>query len=753
MKKHLFVYILILSAFSIQADDVNLACVSYPSSCVKCPEYQTLFPIEQVSSSSEFIEVEADQSEITENNDYLLSGNVKLISDDYVLFADEVEHSGSDQTTIAQGNIKYQDNDYLMTGENIFVTKENSEVAAVVNKAEYQQIESNANGSAEKITKNNNIVFFDEATYSYCPINQNDWKVKAHKLKINHDKNRGIADHATVIFMGYPIFYFPKYSWVLSGRGSGFLTPSFQSYREFSDNPEAGDTKERKVRIPYYFNIADDRDLVLAYTFMSSRGSIIEGKYRQLIDRKKAKGKYEDSMFELKYHYLFKDDITKLSRWLVDTSTELDINENIHFSARFNRVSDINYFKEIAHNNTDAERLNSHIKVSYTGPGWDLVELLAEDEQVVNDGSPEYTRAIEASISKTFNTEGSLPFQVGLISTQFNHDDPSKDSGTRIHGTLGISKELSSEFPIITSRANTSTTYYSLNIKDNITRTTVGAGLDLEFPFISQRQLFNTQVSRSITPKISYNYRGKVVQGNIPIFDTTDKEDETLTFAGLSSGERYTGLDRISNANDITLSFVSSYRELDAEEEDLDLFNYRIAQTYYADDEVVSNESNSNFEKRRSYSDIVAGIDLAVNQFAFKSNLQFDPEISKVTNRSNTISYKLNPKKFVSLTHTKDSSTSTVKLYGAYPVTDNIHLFGALDKNTSTGNTNKETTGVAYESCCWAMRLVHFKEKSGDGHDYITSFELVLKGLGSSADNIEKRIEENIPYYQANLGE
>ena len=754
MKKHLFLYILVLSAFSIQADDVNLICTSYPSSCVNCPEYQTLFPIEQVSASSEFIEVEADQSELAENNNYLLSGNVKLISDDYVLFADEVEHSGSDQTTIAQGNIKYQDNDYLMTGENIFVTKENNEVKAVINEAEYQRIESNANGSAEKITKNGDIVFFDEATYSYCPVNQNDWKVKAHKLKINHDKNRGIADHATVIFMGYPIFYFPKYSWVLSGRGSGFLTPSFQSYREFSDNPEAEDTKERKVRIPYYFNIADDRDLVLAYTFMSSRGSIIEGKYRQLIDRKETKGGYEDSIFKLESHYLFKDDITKLKRWLVDTSTELDINENIHFSARFNRVSDINYFKEIAHNNTDAERLNSHLKVSYTDPKYKLsAELLTEDEQVVNDGSPDYTRAFEASISKTFNAKGSLPFQAGLITTQFNHDDSSKDSGTRIHGTLGISKKLSNEFPIITSRANASTTYYSLDMKDNITRTTAGAGLDLEFPFISQRELFNAQVTRTITPKISYNYRGKVVQGNIPIFDTTDKYDDAITFAALTSGERYTGLDRISNANDVTLSLETDYIKEDSNNISKNIFNYKIAQSYYADDEVVSNETNTDYEKRRSYSDIVAGIDIAVNQFAFNSNLQFDPEISKVTNRSNTISYKLNPKKFVSLTHTKDSSTSTVKLYGAYPVTDNIHLFGALDKNTSTGNTNKETTGVAYESCCWATRLVHFKEKSGGGHDYGTAFELVLKGLGSSADNIEKRIEENIPYYQANLGE
>jgi LPS-assembly protein len=198
---------------------------------------------------------------------------------------------------------------------------------------------------------------------------------------------------------------------------------------------------------------------------------------------------------------------------------------------------------------------------------------------------------------------------------------------------------------------------------------------------------------------------------------------------------------------------VSSYRELDAEEEDLDLFNFRIAQSYYADDEVVSNDTNTDFEKRRSYSDIVSGIDLAVNQFTFNSALQFDPEISKVTSRTNTISYKLNPKKFVSVTHSKGGSSSTVELYGAYPINDSIHLFGALDKNTSTGKTNKETAGVTYDACCWAMRLAHFKEKSGGGYDYGTGFELVLKGIGTTATNLGKRIKSNIPYYNANLGE
>ena len=136
MKKHLLLSILALSAFSIQADGVNLkadgvnlTCTPYKS-CINCPEYQTLFPIQKLSTDFTSIEVEADQSEISQNNEYLLSGNVKLKSGDYLLSADEVEFSCSEQTTIAEGNIEYQDTEYLITGDSFVAIKENDQIIA-----------------------------------------------------------------------------------------------------------------------------------------------------------------------------------------------------------------------------------------------------------------------------------------------------------------------------------------------------------------------------------------------------------------------------------------------------------------------------------------------------------------------------------------------------------------------------------------------------------------------------------------------
>ena len=264
--------------------------------------------------------------------------------------------------------------------------------------------------------------------------------------------------------------------------------------------------------------------------------------------------------------------------------------------------------------------------------------------------------------------------------------------------------------------------------------------------------MFGFKAIHQISPIITYNYRAKKVQGNIPLFDSTDKYDDIISFSDLTSGERYTGLDRITNANDITLSLESTYRKINALEDDKDLLSMKIAQTYYTDDEVVSDTANTNYETRKSYSDIAASIDIALNNFSLSSAAQFNPDTSKIVKKENTITYSPSSRVFVSMNFIDEGSKETEKFYGAYPITDSVHVFGGLDKTTSTGVTNSETTGIAYESCCWAYRLAHFKEdNSSGGYNYSTGMELVLTGLGSTSSPLRDKIENKIPGYFAKL--
>jgi len=437
----------------------------------------------------------------------------------------------------------------------------------------------------------------------------------------------------------------------------------------------------------------------------------------------------------------------------------MDINNKTHLSAQYYRVSDSKYFKEIDRTNTNKKTLKSYIKLSYENKDDNLTAtILTEDEQVVNAGVPVYTRALEGSVSKTLNVNTKMPISLSLISTKFAHDTATKQSGLRTHGDLGISRELNIDYPKITPRASVAITNYSLKNSPNINRTVFGSGLNIDFTINNPSSIFGYKVNHIITPLISYNYRAKKVQGNIPIFDTEDKYADIISFADLTSGERYTGLDRITNANDITLSLESSYRATDAIDDDKDLLNMRVAQSFYDDNEVVSATSSTDYETRKKYSDIAASIDIALGKYILINSAQFNPDTSKIVKKENSLTYTSNSRKFITVSLSKVGTasgiTETEKLYGSYPLTDSIHFFGGVEKTPSSGITNSETTGLAYESCCWAFRVAHFKEDNGlglGGYNYSTGMELVLTGLGSTSTPLKGRIENRIPGYTAKL--
>ncbi|MDA8691538.1 LPS assembly protein LptD [Candidatus Pseudothioglobus singularis] len=749
MKKFLIFVILMLGHFPIHAEGISLNCSPSQPLCDNCPEYKTLFPVKQFSGNTGALDIEADESEILEDK-YLLSGNVEVNSENLYLSASDVEVSSADSSLLAKGNVKFQDESYLITGDLLSASRDDNELIATATNANYQDYSAGlggANGYTEVIEKTPNSVLLTNSTYSLCPVGQNDWQIDADQLELNLKKNRGVADNATIKFYGVPIFYTPKYSWVLAGRGSGFLTPDYSQYNEPGQNDDAF-----SLRIPYYLNLAPDRDLLVALTYMSSRRFIYEGKYRQLI-APKISADHEDSIYSIEAKYLPEDKITGLKRWLVNFSEELDLSDKIHLSAQYHRVSDAKYFEEIARTNTDVKTLKSSLKYSYEDKDNNLsFAVLTEDEQLVNAGVPVYTRALEGSVSKTLNANQKMPIQIDLVSTRFAHDTATKESGTRTHGNVGISRELNILYPKITPRASATITNYSLKNNPNINRTILGSGVDVDFTVNNETSLFGYRVNHQITPLISYNYRAKKVQGNIPLFDSTDKYDDIISFSDLTSGERYTGLDRITNANDVTFSLESTYREIAASEDDKDLLSMKIAQTYFTDDEVVSDIANTNYETRKSYSDIAASIDMSINKFTLSSAAQFNPDQSKIVKKENTITYSPSSRQFVSLSFIDEGTKETEKFYGAYPISDSIHVFGGIDKVTSTGITNAETSGIAYESCCWAFRIAHFKEdNSSGGYNYSTGMELVLTGLGSTSSPLNGKIEGKIPGYIANL--
>lgn len=707
MKKQLVLSILTLLSSATSAEGVIL----------NCDQSDLLFPKQTLSDNTESLDVIADRSEVTKKDLYELSGNVSISSSEYYLAADEINIKRSSKTSTAMGNVKFQDDELMLIGNKAILKKKDKITHTTLEQVKFHYPESKINGQAQKITNNGTEQVFDSVSLTLCPVGNTDWSMKADQIMINTAANIATAEDVTVEFLGVPIFYLPYYQWVPKGRSSGFLTPSLGVYDESSAN----EGTSYQVKIPYYFNIAPNRDFLLTLNQLSSRGNVIEGKYRQLI----AETNYwKDGQLEVEGHYLNEDDITSDKRWFIDSKINLLVNEKTNVNIKTNRVSDSNYFKDIAHDNTSASSLLSEIDVSYNDDDRNLtVSGFAETEQLINSGSASYTRAPELSISKNFKGMNNRNIDLSLVSTKFEHKSSDNNTtGLRTHAQIKLEQLISTNAYSLTPSLNLSTTDYSLDNSADQNRSIYSFEVDSKLLLEREVSIFSTDLVQTLTPRLFYSYAPKKNQSALPSFDSTDKDG---SYESLFSGRKFTGIDRISNANNFTFGLESDFINEETSDTYLSL---KTAQKFYLDDQDMN--SDGILVTRRKYSDIATSIDLSLNDFTFNNSLQYDPEANKINKRDSTMTYQPNPRKFLTLGHHDDGKTESAEFSGAYPITQKIHIFGGVNRSLTDSITNKKNTGIAYESCCWALRVEYLKKHiDGNNYDNVTNFELVLKGL------------------------
>jgi LPS-assembly protein len=99
--------------------------------------------------------------------------------------------------------------------------------------------------------------------------------LKTDRVQLDFDRNEGIAEGAVLRFMDVPILALPTLSFPLGdGRKSGWLPPTLDF-----------DTRSGlSVAVPYYWNIAPNRDATFTPTLITRRGAGLGSEFRYLED-------------------------------------------------------------------------------------------------------------------------------------------------------------------------------------------------------------------------------------------------------------------------------------------------------------------------------------------------------------------------------------------------------------------------------------------------------------------------------------
>ena len=203
------------------------------------------------------------------------TGNVELRYGELVLTADKLNYRVADDFATAEGQVTINHNGNVFTGPllQLYVSRFEGEFLT-------PSFFLKATGGAGKAKvvkfQDSEHLSATEGSYSSCPVVENQepaWQITAKNLRLDLAANEGQADGAVLRFLGVPILAAPALSFPLSSeRKSGWLPPNI-----FLDNRSG-----LELGVPYYWNIAPQRDATVAPFVMTKRGVGVDGEFRYL---------------------------------------------------------------------------------------------------------------------------------------------------------------------------------------------------------------------------------------------------------------------------------------------------------------------------------------------------------------------------------------------------------------------------------------------------------------------------------------
>jgi len=742
---------------------------------------------------------EADKLEGESGQTTKASGSVRLRQGALSVEADELTHRQADNTAKAAGHVR------IMRGGNIFsgpeLTLQLDTLEGEFVSPSFWFARTQAGGHARHVAfLGSNRLRATQTSYSSCtPENtadgspgEPDWSLKTSSVYLDFDANEGIADDAVIWFKGVPILAAPRLTFPLNdARKSGWLPPSFNF-----------DSKSGfELSAPYYWNIAPDRDMTIAPTLSARRGPGLDLEYRYLAPHD------EGSVHVVG---LPDDRVALRSRGLADIEHKGQVRDSgnglshTHYDIRLRRVSDDDYWKDFPHGlPTLTPRLyESHAKIErqLNARTWGL-----GDSQTILYGSVQHWQTLRDLDPKADPTLSGIeaPYrrepQLGLRSrsgndkglvwslqgefNRFVHPDDSRASGNRLNAVGQLSLPLKFSGLSITPRVSLNSTSYDMdqplaNNQRHATRTLPTVSVDSQMQLERPVHMFDRSLTQTLEPRLLYVRTPYRDQSHLPIFDSAPRDFNQYA---IYNENVYTGVDRISDANQITLGVTS--RLID-NETGVEALRLGIVQKLLLADQRINPEGDEPITQRLSDL-LLLGSTSVIPNWSFDSFLQFDAQNHQTSRGLLGLRYSPGAWRTINLNYryTRDTSEQ-VELGWQWPiagrkpslsgtrdlaVSDPMNLsgrggtrnsnacggtwysVGRLSYSMAESRLTDSLFGIEYDAGCWIGRIVAQRVSVGRAEAATRlMFQLELAGLSriSLGSNPLRALRDNIPGYR-----
>ncbi len=606
-----------------------------------------------------------------------------------------------------------------------------------------------------------------------------DWVLRTDSIRIDLDANEGVAEGAVLRFLGVPIVALPTLSFPLGDtRKTGWLPPSV------SIDNRSGVT----VSVPWYWNIAPNRDLTLAPRLISRRGVALDTELRYLEPRDEG---------SLRLDWLPRDQATDRAReaWQWQHEGHLGTQAaGLRYTGNIVRVSDDDWWKDFPDGSRGFTPRLLPLRLALEQPfgdipgeapgrpsGWTglaYARVLKWQVQQSSDAfiNAPYERSPQLGVRLGAQAPGGLEL---TAETEFNrftlpHDQAAstqRSTGDRWHLLASVSRPLRGAGWWIAPRLSVNAASYAgttvpsvPGVRARASRTIPTFSVDAGFELERRTQAFGRELHQTLEPRVLYVNTPYRAQSQLPNYDAAAKD---FNFVSLYSDNTFSGVDRISDSHQLTAGFTTRLVDAQTGAEALRL---GLVQRYLLRTQRVTAQADGTPDgvplEQRFSDALLVGSTSVLPGWTFDGAVQYSPEIQRSVRSIVGVRYSPGPYRTVNTTYRLARGLSEqLEMGWQWPIWGQAagtgksgagsgcggawYSVGRLNYSLKDRRLTDSILGLEYDAGCWIGRVV--AEQLSTGRSQATTrllVQLELVGLSRIGSNPLKVLKDNIPGYR-----
>ncbi|TSE19708.1 LPS-assembly protein LptD [Tepidimonas alkaliphilus] len=720
-----------------------------------------------------------------------VEGDALLRRHDLVLRAQRLQHTAADDTALAEGTVRVNRLGDVYEGTRLQLRLDTFE--GRFDDVRFELRRTGGRGEAARVD------FLDEqrsvahqVRYSTCPRPsqgdwQPDWALRADEVRFDLAADTGEARGARLEFRGVPLLAAPWISFPLSSaRKSGVLPPTFNL-----DNKSGFETT-----VPYYFNLAPNRDATLYPTLMTRRGFDLGGEFRYL------EPTYAGQM---RAAWMGSDRLRDRNRWAYAVQHQHALHDwdwlpGAGLRLNLNRVSDDDYWRDFPRTTVItnlAQRLLANEAVVSGGSGDWSYSLLAQRWQTLG-AAPSLTAIGPEQIVAPYDRlpslalrwrppmgEGGLAngwlltldaeltqFRTARTPTVWDGISPGEQrtdvNGTRTLAVARLQRRWEAPGWFVQPSLQLHARHYRFEqpLGDGRQRASVAlptGALDAGLIFEREAQWGPRAVVQTLEPRVLLAATPFRDQRLLPVYDSAAYD---FNLATIYAANPYAGHDRIADARSVTYGLTTRLYDADDGGE---LASLGVAQRLRLREQRVTLPNEAALATGRS--DILIGATLQpASSWSFNGTWQFNTELRTSVRTLLTARYQPGPYRVLSAAYRNNETTVArsrlldvawqwplAALRGPAPQPvpgqglgpGQWYSVGRLNYSLLERRIVDLVAGFEYDAGCWIARVVLERlQQSRTSANQRILFQLEFSGFSRLGSNPLQALRQHIPRYQ-----